>query len=597
MAEQPIRKLAVILHADVVGSTALVRLNETLAHERIQDTFRRISEIITSHSGIAHEIRGDALVAEFARGSDAVSASLAFQAANAAHNEKLADDIRPVVRVGIAMGEVVVADNTVTGEGVVLAQRLEQIAEPGGIVIQGAVYETVPKRLPFDYESLGEQEVKGFDEPVRVYAVALRPGAAIPASEALSQPDAAAPDLPDKPSIAVLPFTNMSGDPEQEYFSDGITEDIITALQAWHYFPVVSRNSSFVYKGRNVGIKQIAKELGAAYILEGSVRKSGSKLRISAQLIEASTDLHLWAERYDRQLEDIFQLQDEITHRIAATVAPELEKVEAKRISTKHPRNLDAWDYYQRGASLLFEFSKQGNEQARKMFLAAIEMDPRYSKAHTGLAYSYHRDLFWNYADNRLQWIERFLQAARNAVKHDDTDSSAHLVLGYAYIWDGQYDLAIAAEQRAVTLHPGNAFAHVALGEALDLSGDPRQAIPHVQAGIEMNENDPRIHTFIGALARTWINARDYQQGEHWARKALERRDDYPQAQFYLAASLGHQGRIDEAEAVLKSCHHLLPGWALAYKHERDNEHFLEGLRKAGWSGSITDRGDLTRLY
>ena len=311
----------------------------------------------------------------------------------------------------------------------------------------------------------------------------------------------------------------------------------------------------------------------------------------------ASTDLHLWAERFDRQLKDIFQLQDEITYRIAATVAPELEKVEAKRISTKHPHNLDAWDYYQRGASLLFEFSKQGNDQARKMFLAAIEMDLRYSKAHTGLAYSYHRDLFWNYADDRLQWIEWFLQAARNAVKHDDTDSSAHLVLGYAYMWDRQYDLAIAAEQRAVTLHPGNAFAHVALGEALDLSGDPRQAIPHMQAGIEMNENDPRIHTFIGALARTWINARDYQQGEYWARKALERRDDYPQAQFYLAASLGHQGRIDEGEAVLKICHHLLPGWALAYKHERDNEHFLEGLRKAGWSGSITDRGDLTRLY
>ena len=593
--DQLSRKLAVILHADVVGSTALVQLDETLAHQRIKNTFRRISETINNHDGIAHEIRGDALVAEFARGSDAVSASLAFQAANTAYNEKLADNIRPGVRVGIAMGEVVIADNTVTGEGVVLAQRLEQIAEPGGTCIQGAVYETIPKRLPFDYENLGERQVKGFNEPVRVYAVVLRPGAPIPEPEMQGHRDAGAPDLADKPSIAVLPFTNMSDDPEQEYFSDGITEDIITALQAWHYFPVVSRNSSFVYKGRNVSIKQVAKDLGASYILEGSVRKSGSRLRISAQLIEASTDLHLWAERYDRQLEDIFQLQDEITYRIVATVTPELEKVEANRISTKHPHNLDAWDYYQRGSSLLFEFSKQGNDQARKMFLAAIEIDPRYSKAHTGLAYSYHRDLFWSYADDRLQWIERFLQVARDAVKHDDTDSSAHLVLGYAYLWDGQFDLAIAAEQRAVTLHPGNAFAHVALGEALDLSGDPRQAIPHMQAGIEMNENDPRIHTFIGALARTWINARDYQKGEYWARKALERRDDYPQAQFYLATSLGHQGRIGEGESVLKSCHHLLPGWALAYKQERDNEHFREGLRKAGWSGSIS--GDLTQPY
>ena len=249
------RKLAVLLHTDIIGSTSLVQKNETLAHERIQDTFRQFSEIISNYGGIAHEIRGDALVAEFAKASDAVSASLTFQAANTTQNEQISDDIRPVLRIGIAMGEVVIADNTVTGEGIVLAQRLEQLAEPGSVCIQGAVYDTLPKRLSFEYENLGERKVKGFDEPVRVYEVSLRPGGVIPESESLAQPEAAALDLPEKPSIAVLPFTNMSGDPEQEYFSDGITEDIITSLSRTSNLLVVARHSTLVYKGKAIDIK------------------------------------------------------------------------------------------------------------------------------------------------------------------------------------------------------------------------------------------------------------------------------------------------------------------------------------------------------
>ena len=243
------RKLAVLLHADVVGSTSLVQKNETLAHERIQDTFRRFSETISSYGGVALEIRGDALVAEFARASDAVSASLAFQATNATHNEQLSDDLKPVLRIGIAMGEVVIADNTVTGEGVVLAQRLEQLAEQGGICIQGAAYWTLPKRLPFEYQNLGEQQLKGFDDPVSVYAVSLKPGNAIPDPRSKNPSEISIPAIPEKPSIAVLPFTNMSGDTEQEYFSDGITEDITTALSHFSGLFVIARNSSFTYKG------------------------------------------------------------------------------------------------------------------------------------------------------------------------------------------------------------------------------------------------------------------------------------------------------------------------------------------------------------
>lgn len=289
MEQGPSRKLAVLLHADVVGLTALVQLDETLAHQRIQDAFRRFSETIAEHDGIAHELRGDALVAEFARASDAVSASLTFQVANTSHNEQLSDQVLPVIRVGIAMGEVVVADNTVTGEGIVLAQRLEQLAEPGGVCIQDAAYQTVPKRLPFEYESLGEREIKGFEEPVRVYSVSTKSGVELPEARGRVQPDTTANDLPEKPSIAVLPFNNMSGDPDQEYFSDGLTEDIITELSHYRDLFVTARNSSFAFRGQSPDIVDVGKKLSVHYVLEGSIRKSGKRIRVSAQLIDART--------------------------------------------------------------------------------------------------------------------------------------------------------------------------------------------------------------------------------------------------------------------------------------------------------------------
>ncbi|MCP4332310.1 MAG: adenylate/guanylate cyclase domain-containing protein [Gammaproteobacteria bacterium] len=255
------RKLAVLLHADIVGSTSLVQENETLAHERIQDTFRRFSETIASHGGIAHEIRGDALVAEFTRASDAVSAAVDFQLANATHIEELLDEIRPIVRIGIAMGEVVIADNTVTGEGIVLAQRLEQLAKPGSVCIQGAAYETVPKRLPFVYENLGSHNLKGFEEPINACAVRHESDTTVVVTKALSSGATVDANLSDKPSIAVLPFANMSGDTEQEYFSEGITEDIIIELSRFRDLYIIARNSTFTFKGQDVDINRGVKLL------------------------------------------------------------------------------------------------------------------------------------------------------------------------------------------------------------------------------------------------------------------------------------------------------------------------------------------------
>ena len=310
--DQLSRKLAVILHADVVGSTALVQKNETLAHERIQSAFENFSEIIKAYGGIAREIRGDALVAEFDRASDAVAAALAFQIINGEFNSTLIDDIQPQLRIGISLGEVIIADNTITGAGVVLAQRLEQLAEPGGAVVQGSVSETVPSRMPFEFEGLGEQMVKGFDQPVRAFIATLKSGEKPPAPDEMvsaSEATPSGPQIPDEPSIAVLPFTNMSNDPEQEYFSDGITEDIITALSKISSMLVIARNSTFIYKGKAVDVKQVGRDQGVRYVLEGGVRKAGNRVRITAQLIDTTTGQHRWAERYDRNMEDIFAVQ------------------------------------------------------------------------------------------------------------------------------------------------------------------------------------------------------------------------------------------------------------------------------------------------
>jgi TolB-like protein/class 3 adenylate cyclase len=424
LSEEQTRKLAVLLHADVVSSTALVRLNETVAHNRIQDAFQRFSEVIASHSGIAHEIRGDALVAEFSKASDAVTAALAFQAANTTHNESLSDNICPELRVGVAMGEVVVADHTVTGEGIVLAQRLEQLADPGGVCIQGAVYETMPKRLPFNCENLGEKELKGFDEPIKAYAVRQE-------TIASKGDDNKLPDLKlaDKPSVAVLPLDNMSGDAEQEFFADGMSEDIITSLSRFSSLLVIARNSSFVYKGVARDIKQIGSELGVHYVLEGSIRKSDTRVRITAQLIDVSSGAHLWAQRYDRVLEDVFDLQDEITQTIVAEILPELEIAERNRAHSKSFASLSSWENYQRGMWHGYKLNRDDATRAEEYFQRVLVDNPQYQPAMAGLAWITYLRIILNLGSNkpyqRQELVDIGLKFASKAVAADDKDSFA----------------------------------------------------------------------------------------------------------------------------------------------------------------------------
>ena len=422
-------KLAVILHADIAGSTALVRQDEQLAHERIQDTFRRFGETTTTYHGHVRELRGDALLAEFERVSDAVSASLAFQATQTKYNEQLEGSIRPEVRVGIAMGEVIIADDTVTGAGVVLAQRIEGLAEPGGLCVTGAVHEALPERLPFVQTSLGEQKVKGFEEAFRVYRVALKPGETIPFPENVNKPtrfswsgktavfalaivlvisggmafwlkpwtsleepalvERMAFPLPDKPSIAVLPFTNMSDDTKQEYFVDGMTEDLITDLSKLSGLFVIARNTVFTYKDKPVKVSQVAKELGVRYVLEGSVRRAGNQVRINAQLIDATTGGHLWAERYDGTLNDVFGLQDQVTSKIVTVLAVQLSASDQNRTTTKETASTDAYDAFLKGWNQYLKQTPDGFVKAIAHFERASGIDPSYSRTYAALAATY----------------------------------------------------------------------------------------------------------------------------------------------------------------------------------------------------------------
>ncbi len=587
MSDYPSRKLAVILHADVVGSTELVQLDESLAHGRIQDSFRRFSETIKAYGGMTQEIRGDALVAEFARASDAVIAAIAFQTENTDSNDQIEDGIRPQLRIGISLGEVIVADNTVTGAGIVLAQRLEQIALPGGVVVQGSVSETVPRRLPFIFESLGEHVLKGFEEPVRAFDVKLKPGEQIPESEtsADSTRGDAPLELPDKPSIVVLPFTNMSSDPEQEYFSDGVSEDIITDLSNMSGLFVIARNSAFTYKGKASNVPDICRELGVRFALEGSIRKAGNRVRITAQLIDGTTGGHLWAERYDRELADIFAVQDEVTREIVAALAPKL--TEDMQFATHQPTdNLEAYDYFLRGREQWWRLTKQANAIARSMFEQAVELDPNFAMALAWLASTHLIDAINQWGESAEQSVRLHSEMAPRAVLLDDQDSFAHVQLGMVYIWARQHELAIAEGERAISLNPNFAHAHLDLAWFLHYAGRSTEALDMLDEAVRL---DPHFSDIIFHLrALCYFHMGRYEDSVASLKRRLIRNPNTDVSHVLLAACYGHLGRFEEARAAWREALRINPDYSLEhkrrilpYKNPGDLEHYMEGLQKA----------------
>lgn len=513
------RKLAVILHADVMGSTALVQRNETLAHERIRDAFRRFSETIRAYGGTPQELRGDALLATFSRASDAVSASLSFQTGNAHHNETLEDDIRPEVRIGIAIGEVVIADGTLTGSDVVMAQRIEQLAEPGGLCIQGTAHETIPRRLLFEYTSLGEQQLKGFDEPVRVYAVKSKLGEEIPrpdpklpakrfsgrrtliAAIAVSlvivggltswlkpwkseveraDPAKMAYALPDKPSVAVLPFDNLSADKEQAYFSDGVTEDIITDLLKISGLFVVARNSTFTYKGQPVKVRQVAEELGVRYVLQGSVRRTEEKIRITAQLVDALKGNHIWAERYDRELKDVFSVQSEVARQVAKALAVTLKANENERLYQKYTASIDAYDVFLQARRTVDRPTRDNILRGEKLFSRVIDLDPNFAGGYAGLSFNYSVQVRFQYSASPSTHLARAFELANKAVEVDNSYAWGYIALGGAHLANGDADAAVTAVRQALTLEPSGYEANLFMGFYLQFAGQAALAVEHL---------------------------------------------------------------------------------------------------------------------
>ena len=622
MEEHPPRKLAVILHADVVGSTTLVHRNETLAHRRIQDVFHRFSETIESYGGVPHELRGDALVAEFDRASDAVAASLAFQVENAKVNSALGDDIQPHLRMGIAMGEVVIADKTITGDGVVLAQRLEQLAKSGGVCIQGAAHETVPQRLPFAYESLGEQEVKGFDEPVRAYAVTLKRGQTnlaperhergsrkwfavaatglliiiggglawfqpwVPRVEPASIERMAFP-LPDKPSIAVLPFTNMSNDAQQEYFVDGMTEDLITDLSKLSGLFVIARNSVFIYKDKPVKVREVAEELGVRYMLEGSVRRAGDQIRINAQLIDATTGGHLWADRYDRKLIDVFALQDEIVEKIVSALAVALTPSEQLTLSRKYTDSLIAYDHYLRGIEYYFRGTKEGNLISRKSFHQAVGIDTGFSRAYGMLARTHLRDFVNGWSDSRERSLATGYELAKKAVSLDESLPQAHFAVASATRHKKEFAIALMAIEKAIRLDPNFADGYALLAQILQFGGRPKEALESLDKAERLNPH----HSFPYLIIRgqTYFTLGQYDRAIEAFEQSVERNPSSQRAHMWLAASYAQAGRIEDAEWEADELLTVAPdfsvtrvGEAVPYRNPTNVARFVDGLKKAG---------------
>lgn len=585
MAEEPTRKLAVLLHADVIGSTALVQLDETIAHQRIRDAFQRFSQILAQHNGITQEIRGDALVAEFSRASDAVTAALEFQSTNREHNEGLSDNIRPVLRVGIAMGEVVIADNTVTGEGIVLAQRLEQLAAPGGTCLQGAAYETIPKRLPFEYENLGEQKLKGFSEPVRVYAVSLESGGKTPELKSLTEQKSKAPDVPENPSIAVLPFKNMSGEPEQEYFSDGITEDIITELNRFRELRVMSRESTFFYKEQPIKVQDVGRELGVNYIVEGSVRKAGDRVRVTAQMVDAGNGLHIWAERYDRELEDIFAVQDEITQAIVSVLPSRIKHSMREQALKKATESFSAYDYYLQGR-WIFENSAGSDPSSVTMLGKAIEIDPTFALAHALLSQIYGYNVFslgvW-YGDQESKAGPHI----EMALKYGENDAAIHSFVGETYFCFGDFDQANAHLELAMQLNPNDVAT-------IGKYGLQRAYLGFASEGLQWLEKAQQMDPLYAGFSKEEKGETLYLLCDYEAALEIYKgwHNPPPHTYTHMAACYAQLGQLEEAKKAtarfksLCSADVNFPRYAANHaricKRQEDADNWTGGYRKAG---------------
>jgi TolB-like protein len=574
------RRLAAVLCADVSGYSRLMAADEEATVRTVRASLDLFRREIAGYSGRVVDTAGDGVLAEFSSAVNAVNFAIRIQRALRQQNADLPADRRAEFRIGISLGDVIVQEQTIYGDTVNIAARLEEICPTNGVCVTGAVHEQVKNRVTIGYECLGERPLKNIPEPVEVWRLRLDEDAAILAPSFRRQ--AQAPALPSRPSIAVLPFQNLNRDPEQDYFADGLTEDIITGLSKFRELFVIARSSSFVFKGRQVSVQEAGRELGVRYLLEGSVRTAGQRVRVTAQLIEAATGRHAWAENYDRELTDIFAVQDDIKRLILATLVGQLHEVERQKFAQANPDSLEAYGLFLKGQEALFQFSKEGNESAQRLYRQAIDKDPGYSRAYAALSRTYHYDWQFSWSSESERSLGVAYDLAKKAVALDELNAHAYAELGFVHLFQNRPDLAVRDLERARSLNPNDPDILAELSNVYAYS-QPARSRDLMHQAMRLNPHHP--DWYLWYLADALYALREYEN----VIAAIEQMYNPAPGRRLLAASYGQLGRLEEARVQAAEVLRLQPefsinAWVakLPESNPEELEHFKDGLRKAG---------------
>ncbi len=574
------RKLVAILAADVAGYSRLMHLDEVGTARALHSHMETLRPIFARHGGRIVDTAGDGILLEFPSIVAAVECAVAAQRLMASRNADVPEDQRMHYRLGIHIGDILIEGDRIRGDGINIAARLESIAAPGGICLSEDAYRQVRGKVAIEFADMGEQRLKNIAQPLRTYRVLID-------GEAQDAPTP--PPIPDRPSIAVLPFQNMSAETEQQYFADGIVEEIITAMSRFGHLFVIARNSSFAYRGRAVDAKQVGRELGVRYLLEGSVRKAADRVRITGQLIDTATGAHLWADRFDGSLEDIFDLQDQVTASVVGAITPKLEQAEIERAKRKFTENLDAYDYYLRGVACFYQATTTSVDEALSLFHKAIERDPAFASAY-GLAARCHT---WRKAAGwSADWSQDIAEAARlarRAVELGKNDALALCTGGFALAHAGDLDQAAECIDRAIALNPNLAWAWYHGGWVSAWRGEAALAIERFTRALRLSPLDPLISRMQSGIAFAHFLAGRYQEGCVWAEKALLAEPNFVVAFRILAANQAMAGQSDKARTTLARLLRLTPTQTIAtlstwapFGRPQDFSKWVEALRLAG---------------
>jgi adenylate cyclase len=575
------RRLAAILAADVVGYSRLIGVDEEGTLERLKAHRRElIDPKIAEHQGRIVKTMGDGVLVEFASAVKAVRCAIELQHGMVDRNADVPQEHRIEFRIGINPGDVIVEEGDIYGDGVNVAARLEGIAEPGAVYISRAVRDFIRDKPEIALEDLGERPLKNIATPVQVFRIGAP-------DRAVGAPHAGPPPVPHKPSIAVLPFTNMSGDAEQEYFSDGMTEDLITDLSKVSGLFVIARNSSFIYKGRSVKVQEIGRDLGVRFVLEGSIRKAGNRVRITAQLIDAGSGGHLWAERFDRDLTDIFSTQDEVVEKIVGALAVTLTQVEEQRLHRRDTGSVEAYESWLRAREMLARGTRESVVQARALHRRAIEIDPNFARPHAGLAFAAIADYASGWALEPAQALDEAERWARRALELNDQEPVSHMALGNVLLWRRNHEGALAEFRRMIALDPNGAQGHASRGLALMYAGQAAEALESITTAMRLDPHYPPI--VLHFLAQANFSLGHYEAAARQLADRIARTPGTDASRMLLASCYGHLGRAEDARVAWAELLQVNPDFSLMqrarvlpYKDAGDFQRIAEGLAKAG---------------